>query len=76
MQNKWLLDFQKSGSGLKGGKMIQEFYLPLIFPCLSFADLKLADIGSNNENSVSPDGTACNLRIQKQDQFLISSPSR
>jgi orotidine-5'-phosphate decarboxylase len=49
--------------------MIQEFYLSLIFSTLSLADLKLADIGSTNENLSSPDGTACNLRIQKPFEF-------
>ena len=39
-------------------------------------DLKLADIGSTNENSASPDGNACNLRMQNQHQILISSPLR
>jgi hypothetical protein len=52
--------------------MIQELY----FYCLLLADLKLTDIGSSNENSASPDGTACNLRIKKQQQILISSPLR
>ena len=45
--------------------MIQEFYLSLIFFCFLLADLKLAEIDSTNENSASPDGTACNLRVQK-----------
>ena len=56
--------------------MIQEFYLPLIFSCLLLANLKLADITSTNENSASPDGNACNLRMQNQHQILISSPLR
>ena len=49
-------------------------WLSLIFSCSLLADLKLADICSTNENSASPDGTTCNLRIQKQHQILISSP--
>jgi hypothetical protein len=38
--------------------MIQEFYLSLIFSCLLLADLKIADMGSTNENTASPNGTA------------------
>ena len=53
---------------------IQE--LSLNFSCSLLADLKLADIGSTNENSATLDDTACNLRIQKQHQILISSPLR
>ena len=44
--------------------------------CLLVTDLKPADIDSTNENSASPDGNACNLRMQNQHQILISSPLR
>ena len=40
------------------------------------ADIKLADIGSTNENLASPDGTTNNLRIQKRHQILMFSPLR
>ena len=36
----------------------------------------IADIGLTIENSALTDGAACNLRIQKQHDILISSPLR
>ena len=52
--------------------MIQEFYMTLI----SLADITLADIGSTNENSASPDGTACNLRIHLDKVITINNQLR
>ena len=53
--------------------MIKNFTGPYFFFIL-LADLKLADIRPTNHNSGLPDCTACNLRIQKQHQILISIP--
>ena len=66
---KWLilailLLFYKDDSRIL---LVSYFFLP---------DLKVADIGSTNENAPSPDGTAYNLGIKKQHQILISSPLR
>jgi hypothetical protein len=39
-------------------------FLSLNFSCLLFADLKLAELGSTNENSAPPDGAKCNYKSQ------------
>ena len=55
---------------------MQEFYLSFIFTCQLLVEIELADIGSTKENSASPEGTKCNLRIKKQHQILISGSLR
>ena len=45
---------------LKSNYDVIIFTVVSYFPCLLLGDLKIAELGSTNENSTPPDGTKCN----------------